>query len=383
LPKFKSQGFPSFGLLNELAPRLQSLWASGQYRPPVNPTEENTMIKANLAVITVMAISLLSSCGKSTIGAGAGIPAVTPIVKAAAPTGLKGSLSASILKFLSSDAYAVASNLSVSDFQSRFFTTGPTAILNTILPNIDTIISAINSQTARNDSPCLTQAPVSYTIHPFGQSVTMYAQCYTQNTGQYSGDPGFVQFGTKDGVNYIYSAEGAEWQALIVTPISGSNGKYSVTGYIGLGYSNTAGCSSTWDGCSYGGMEISANSATQTFELAVAGMGFGYCGAQLSSDGTHIYATGSVDMGTSCLGVGTLCVEAGDGQTSATCTAAEQTFALTPIGRQSTASTAPLVSGNWGASAYPASGANLLFDGSSADDIHFGPTSPTSGVGSI
>ena len=336
--------------------------------------------------LVLIALSLAlatTACGKKSSSAGAGIPEVTPIVKAATPTSLKGSASASLMKLFYPSAVASTSALSVSDLQARFFSTGPTAVLNTLLPNIDMIIDEINRHSESSSSSCLSQVPVAYTVQPFGQTVTMYAQCYALSSSNYSGDPGLIQFGVKDGVTYIYTAVGAEWQALIVTPLPGTNGKYTVKDYLGLGYSNTSGCSSTWDGCSYGGMELVANSQTNTFELAVAGMGFGYCGAQLVSDGQTIYAEGSTDMGTSCLDVGSICVSASDGTTSASCPNGSQSFTLKPIGRTSTASTASLVSGSWGASAYPSSGPNVTFDGSATDSIHFGPTTPTEGVGSF
>ena len=324
-----------------------------------------------------------TACGKSS-GPGAGLPLVTPPVKSATPTGLRGSSTAWLRDLiLPRSAFATASTLSTSDFKSRFFSTGPTDILGTVLPALDNLITNINTQSASNNSACLTQTPVSYTVTPFGQTVTMYAQCYSQGTASYTGDPALTQFGTKDGVTYIYSAQGAEWVAAIITPITGSTSDYTVQAWIGLGYSNTSGCSSTWDGCSYGAMEINANSKTKAFEFAVAGMGLGYCGAQLKSDGTNLYATASVDMGTSCYDIGTLCVSASDGTTSGTCDTSLTTFALTPLGRKSTASTATLVVGNWGVSAYPATGANLTLDGSSTDDLRFGPTTPTTGVGNI
>ena len=41
----------------------------------------------------------------------------------------------------------------------------------------------------------------------------------------------------------------------------------------------------SFDGCSYTAIAIHANSATGEFEMSVAGIGVGVCGAQLRSDG--------------------------------------------------------------------------------------------------
>jgi len=53
------------------------------------------------------------------------------------------------------------------------------------------------------------------------------------------------------------------------------------------------------------------------------------------------------------------------------------TFTLTPLGRNA----ATGVQGSYAASAYPASGDNVTLNGTASDTIHFGPTSPTTGVG--
>jgi hypothetical protein len=201
-------------------------------------------------------------------------------------------------------------------------------------------------------------------------------------TPSYTGDPAFIQFGVQNGVTYIYAANGAEWEAAILTPISGSTGQYSVQAWIGLGYANVPGCSSTWDGCSYAAMELLANQGTHTFELAVAGIGIGYCGAQLKSDGTNIWAQGSSDMGTVCQMTDTLCVLASDATTAGTCAPPLTSFALNPMGRESAPSTASMVVGSWGPSNYPST-PNVLFNGTATDAIHFGPASPTLGVGNI
>ena len=270
--------------------------------------------------------------------------------------------------------------LDPTDFKNRFFSAGPTYIFG-ILSSIDDRISGYNSSTST--SACLSQDPVQYTVTPFGQTVTMYAQCYQQIGGGFTGDPGLIQWGVKDSIFYLYSAIGAGWTAAIATPI-GVTGQYSIQAWSSVGVGNgavgtTGACSTSWDSCSYGVIQISANPVTSNFEMSVAGMGFGYCGAQYNSDGVNIYGTGSTDMGATCNTTDTICVLASDASTAATCTGPEQSFSLPALGRLAESGVAQA---NWGASGYPGGGGNTItLNGTSGDDVHFGPIVPTVGVG--
>jgi hypothetical protein len=335
------------------------------------------------------------------------LPLVTPPVAAATPAGLGGQKSAlnqlkSTLRGLVAERVAHAdpppgAESPAGQFKDRFFSgMGPTDVLGTLLPTVDRLIANINSTSA--NSPCLTQEPVAYTIQPFGQMVSMYGQCYRAGDG--GGANSFLQFGVKDGTTYLYLGNSLEEIAAIVTPID--NGKYKVLAFLTLG--STQDSSSTcgavqgyggdWDTCSYGVMALSADESTQQIELAVAGIGFGFCGAQLASDGTNIYATGSGDMGDTCNAVDTVCLSAADATTPANCTPAETTFALTPLGRgysmrsaaaaHSQANTGQVIT-TWGASQYPLT-PDIVLDGTATDSVHAGlggPTSPTAGLGSL
>ena len=321
-----------------------------------------------------------TACGKKkTSGKSANLPLVTPPVKAATPKGFGGSTSLD-------GTTATSTTLSASDFKTRFFTTGPTNFLD-ILGNIDSRIAGINTQSAGITPvpPCLSQTPVAYTITPWGQTVTMYGQCYTKITSNGGGvtsnvtnDPLFVQWGVNAGITYLYYAIGAERIAVIATPIAGSTTQYSVQAWIGLGYPSG---SSAWDSGSYGVMQIAANPATTTIEFTVAGMGFGYCGAQLRSDGTNIYAAGSSDMGATCNKTASLCVLASDATTAGTCASGVTTFALPPIGRDAAAaSTGNNITSSWAASAYLGTGEAVTLNGKTTDALYFGPLTPTAGV---
>src|SRR5260370_39543079 len=94
---------------------------------------------------------------------------------------------------------------------------GPTNI-SSLLGAIDDRVSGINAQAQQRNPACLSQPPFAYVIHPFGQSITFYAQCFQRVGSSNPRDPGFVQFGQKDGVTYYYSAIGAGWTAAVLTP---------------------------------------------------------------------------------------------------------------------------------------------------------------------
>jgi hypothetical protein len=363
---------------------------------------------------TLVALSLIlvssgcssSSSPSSSASSSSKLPLLTPIIKSAIPSGLGGTYSAKFLGHLldnndNGGGSTNNTNLStdIGNLQSRFFSgAGPTEIVGQLMPTLDTLIGNINTLASQSTSACLTQTPVSYNINPAGQTIQMYAQCYVTGTAGYSGDPAFTQFGiTSTGTIYIYSAQDAEWVAAIVTPLG--SGAYTVIAYLGVGYMNAAsmngGCSATpdaWDAGSYGLIELSANSSTGTFELTTAGSGLGFCGAQLVSNGTSIYAVVSNDMGTTCGTSGAsddLCVSAADVTTasSTNCPTAAN-FTLSPIGRvggvsEGKSNANSCTSGlTYGASTYPAS-PNVTFNGTSSDSLHFGPTTPTTGTGML
>jgi hypothetical protein len=326
-------------------------------------------------------------------------------VKAAAPKGFGGAMGGNHKpapkgRFLTLDS---------NDIRSRFFSMGPTNVYG-LLGSIDGRIQGYNMR-AQNGAPaCMQSAPIAYTIHPFGTDVAFYAQCVDKIGSSDPNDPGFVQFGTKDGVVYYYSAVGAGWTAAILTPNAANDAgadeagtdageggapatSYRVHAWSGVGYLNADGCGNkgAFDDCSYGVIELVADASSGTFEMAVAGIGFGYCGAQLKSNGTLVYGVGSTDMGQTCNDQGTFCVQASDVMTPADCSGdGVSTFALTPLGRRESMgsglahTTAPDGGVAWGASKYPGADANqVVLDGTNTDALHFGPSTPTAGVGSF
>ncbi len=276
---------------------------------------------------------------------------------------------------------AAGMGLDAANIKSRFFSAGPTNIFS-ILGEIDGRINEINERSRGKDVPCLSQPAVPYTLTPFGQSVPFYAQCVSQvstptPTSATPARAAFFQFGQKDGTTYLYETIGAESIGARVAPVVGSPGQYTVDAWMGVGYENATGCGNGtgFDDCSYGVMALEADSSHLKFELSVAGIGFGYCGAQLKSDSMTVYLKGSGDMGATCNETASLCVAASDVATLVACPS--DSFALPALGRAATSGP----NGTWGSSQYPGSGSDaVVLNGTSSDSLSFGPSAPTPGV---
>jgi hypothetical protein len=307
-------------------------------------------------------LAVVAACGTS--GTGAELPLISPPVRAATPPGLQASTARRL-------GAAVEAMLHASDLRDRFFSgSGPTN-LTTILGSIDQRPTEINTAGGR---PCLEQAPVDYTITPFGQSVTLSAQCFRAFSPSAAGDVAFLQFGASAGKTSLYVAVGAARVAAVVTPIDGSADS-TVDAWYGVGYTNATGCGSTgtFDDCSYAVTQLHANPATKAFEMSIAGIGVGFCGVQISSDGSSLHGIGSTDMGTTCNDPATLCVSAAALDTPAACPSLS--FTLPALGRKAGAGAHA-----FGASGYPAV-PGITLDGTPSDSLHFGPLAPTGGVG--
>ena len=265
---------------------------------------------------------------------------------------------------------AVDAMLSASEFRDRFFNPagGPTDVFR-ILGSVDERLAEVNSAGA--DAPCLAGDPVTYALSPFGEDVTFAAQCY--RTFGASSPPAFMQFGqTADGT-FLYVTGGATRVAARVT---GTADEPIVDAWYGVGYTNAScGMDGTFDGCSYAVTRIHAEPAHHAFEMSVAGIGVGFCGIQVRSDGTSIYGIGSTDMGTTCNVPATLCVAADDLAAAGACDAITA-FSIPALGRAS-----GMGAHAFGSTLYPAT-PNITLDGTSADSLGFGPAdAPTAGVG--
>jgi hypothetical protein len=308
---------------------------------------------------------LATTIGCAASGPAIDLPLISPPVRAATPAGLRAAAARRI------DAGADAM-LRASELRERFFSgSGPTDLM-TILGSIDQRLVEVNGDDRHAE--CLDQPPVAYTIAPAGHDVELVAQCYRRFSGAMPGDAAFLQFGERDGKTSLYVAVGAARLAAIISPIDGST-DHVVDAWYGVGYTNASGCGSTgtFDDCSYAITELHANPATRTFEMAVAGIGVGFCGVQFASDGTVLSGVGSTDMGSTCNPAATLCVSADDLDTPATCGA--PSYALPALGRRAGAGAHV-----FGASGYPDE-PNITLDGTTSDSLYFGPLDPTPGAG--
>jgi hypothetical protein len=303
-------------------------------------------------------------------GASSELPLIVPPVRAAAPSSFQAAAPAA-------RRAAVDGDLSATEFRDRFFNPagGPTEVFQ-ILEAIDGRLAEINDTGSEKPRPCLGQTPVVYTLSVFGQDVPFAAQCYRRFGTPTSGEPAaFMQFGKLDGVTYLFVTGGAARVAARVAPVSGTT-DVEVDAWYGVGYTNaTCGTDGTFDGCSYAATEIHADPSTRGFEMAVAGIGVGFCGISMRSNGDSIYGSGSVDMGATCRDQGTLCVAAGDLSAAGMCDAITS-FTVPALGRKAGAGAHV-----FGASGYPAM-PNITLDGTATDSLGFGPgTAPTEGVG--
>jgi len=300
--------------------------------------------------------------GDGPLANGPKLPRITPIVRAALPPGLGGTA-----------PQGVAPILNTSDIKGRFFEgNGPTDIFR-ILMGVDGLIDDINQRTG----DCMTQTPVAYTVEAWGQTLTVYAQCLLDMHAPEGSPPSFTQFGkAPDGTTWINVAIAGSSLLAQLTPSTTATGEYAVHTWLTIPV-NTLDCSTSTRG-SYGVVEIIADESTAAFEMAVAGTGFGYCGAQLKSDGTSVYIKGSPDSGSNCGAIDSTCGAASDVSMPATCGTSTTDFALTPLGRIAVSSC------NVGGSQYPASGNTVDVSGTATDSVQtFQLTAPTPGVGSI
>ena len=293
------------------------------------------------------------------------LPLISPPVRAATPAGLRVP-SARVYEGFAEPV------LRASELRERFFSgSGPTDVMR-ILGEIDLRLAEVNS--ADRHPACVDLPPVPYTITPAGHDVELVAQCYRRFTSSMS-EVAFLQFGVRDGKTSLYIAIGAARLAALIAPIAGST-DHVVDAWYGVGYNNATGCGSTgtFDDCSYALTELHANPATRGLEMAVAGVGVGFCGVQFASDGTELHGVGSSDMGSSCNERATLCVSSADLEMPAMCTSPAP-YLMPAIGRRAGAGAHV-----FGASRYP-DAPNITLDGTTSDSLYFGPKAPTPGAG--
>jgi hypothetical protein len=317
---------------------------------------------------TGLLMVVVSGCASSG-GVPVDLPLIVPPVRAATPAGFSAAAAAARLAELDG-------GIAATDFRDRFFNPagGPTEVFD-ILAGVDMRLAEINTSSTDAAHPCLEATPTEYTLEPFGQTVAFVAQCYRQFSGG-SGPAAFMQFGKRDQTTYLYITGGAARVAARV--VADDQNAPVVDVWYGVGYTNaTCGSDHTFDGCSYAVTQIHADSATHAFEMTVAGIGVGFCGIQVRSDGASIFGRGSPDMGMTCNDAANLCVSASDLAMPGSCDAL-QAVGIPALGRRAGAG-----AHQFGASHYP-DVPNITLDGTATDSLHFGPgDAPTAGVASF
>ena len=320
-------------------------------------------MKSNLLATIYFVISLtMQNCGNPNSYDNS-LSYTSPPVISAVPRSLHGSTSGIVMPFSS------------TSINEQFFGHGTTSIYS-LLNKLDSLISKTNDAIENELNPCVKQFPISYMITPFGQCVMMYSQCFTQDNGTVA-NPDLFQFGTRKGIQYIYSANDAQRMAVILSPIDGSKTDYEVQAWIGLGYHNAG----NWGASSYGVMQLKTNSVKKTFELSVAGIGFDQCGFQLISDGANIKAEGSQDGGITCNIPQSICKSESAGNLEGTCV--NLSFTLPALGRKAVSKDTNGAANSFGESHYPSTGGNILLNGSTGDNLYFGPMKAIGGIGRL
>jgi len=282
------------------------------------------------------------------------IPYVTPPVAAACPSGLKGGLSG-----LSAQPGFRTQSLNTQEIIDRFFnpTGGPTNLFD-ILLGVDARLQGINDRFSQF-ADCMSTTPTAYSLNTaWAASPTFYVQCSDVWGG---GGSGFDQFGQVGSTTYLYVRGG---DTIVAAKLVG-NGTFgnidTVTVWYSVGIVNRGG--------SHAVVMVYAQPASSIFEMSVAGVNVGYCGAQLKSDGVSMNVTGSAD---GCQLVDSACTSATSLSTPSTCNAAVNTFSLPALGRKA------YVDLSNPASMYPGGSLNTVtLANTGLDDTFFGPSSPT------
>lgn len=279
-------------------------------------------VAVTVGTVIAVVLYLIPASGSHPLG----LPLVEPPVRSSAPADLRTSNATAA-------AAAVGprlSSISTQNMRERLFSPSP-ANIYTILRNVDMRVKEINMRSAQ--FPCINGTTyVNYTLSVWGDDpVVLRAQCAERWIPE-----GFILVSVNaDSTVHLYDKGGEVAVAALVTMNMTTNSTTNVTSravekvevWYSVGLSSRNG--------SAGVVHIVAQPNATRFELAVAGRGMGYCGAQMISDGTTVRLTGSEDLGYTCAPTDTVCVSAANISVIVNCTDAVSTFALRPLGRQS------------------------------------------------
>ncbi|MEO1171394.1 MAG: hypothetical protein AAFX94_04995, partial [Myxococcota bacterium] len=167
------------------------------------------------------------------------------------------------------------------------------------------------------------------TVSP--NTVTAYFQCHDVFEDEFGG----LLFGENDGVWYLFENVGQVRQLASIQPLE--DGGFAVNAHISVGQRNAelSDCGMRFDGCSYGGIRLQANSSDNTLELSTAGVprGWGFCAAHLKSDGVNVYSVGQGVAAGECVAPTERCVLGADLAGAGECTSIDSNdFVLDILG---------------------------------------------------
>jgi hypothetical protein len=272
------------------------------------------LVSAAVVIIVTVVIFFLPGSRSGSLG----LPLVEPPVRSSAPADLQKS---------TAGAAAAAtgprlSSISTQNMRERLFSPSP-ANVYTILGNVDMRIKEMNMRA--DQFPCINGTTyVNYTLSTWGDDpVVLRAQCAERWIPH-----GFILVSLNaDSTMHLYDRSQEVAVAALVTMNMTNSTVEKVEVWYSVGLSSRNG--------SAGVVHIVAQPNATRFELAVAGRGMGYCGAQMISDGTTVRLTGSEDLGYTCVSTDTVCVSAANISVVVNCTEGVSKFALRPLGRQS------------------------------------------------
>ncbi len=247
-----------------------------------------------------------------------GLPAIEPPVRSTAPADL-GAPTASTASTVPRPRL---SSISPETMRDTLFKPGPVNVF-TILANVDMRVREMDSRA--DQFPCLNGTSyANYTLSVWGDDpVVLRAQCYdVWATGSF-----ILVSVNRDSTMHLYDKGGEVAVAALVSMNLTTRNVTRVEVWYAVGLS-------TQDG-SAGVAHIVALPNATRFEMAVAGHGVGFCGAQIVSDGTTVRLTGSEDLGFSCAPTDTICVSAANVSVPVNCTESVSSFTLRALGRQS------------------------------------------------
>jgi len=340
------------------------------YQEISTKTTKTFRIKVCITLFVIVAIiatpTIVVLTNKSDPPSRFNVPPLKPPVQKAAPEGFK-----------ITNRRVLQTDFSFhGQVKDRFFkSVGPSSIYP-LLDRVDGRTRELNQRsTAIEGKECLFEDAIEVDVPGWpGETLTMWAQCYEQLS-----ETLFMMFGIRNNTVYLYEKDEmvtilayADLSETNVTTFS----KVDIYFAVGGAYeSNQTG--------SRGLMHLEALPEENQIQASMAGIGMGFCGVELFSDGDKIKISGSQDgVGGACNATETICIS-GDLEvlyTGGECD--ELTNTLGNLGRKnSTDFSGDLDISGWAASEFPGGNLNNVEISDVVNThVNFGPSTPPSAM---